>query len=510
VLIHDAFEGAAQRLPAKVALVVGKQRVTYGALHGSARAIARALLDDGVAPGDRVVVMLDSGAEYAAAVHAVWMAGAVVVPVSTQTKTDKLAFLLGDTRATALLAQGLNAAQWHPTLAQARHLLTCRVHGELRGSAAPIDARTRPWPSASDAATAIDCARSERDLAALIYTSGTTGLPKGVMLSHRNMTSAWASVQEYLGLRESDVIGLALPPVYSYGLYNLLMGLGLGATVVIERQAAFPLRMAQTLEREKVTVLPGVPTLFAALLGVAGLERMDLTALRIVTNAAAALPEAHVRRLRAVWQQARLYLMYGMTECKRASYLPPEMVDARPDSVGRGMPNQEHWLVDEQGRRLPHGSIGELVVCGEHVMQGYWERPEETAQRLRDGPLPGQRVLHTGDLFRSDADGYLSFVSRRDDIIKTRGEKVAPREVENTIYLLPGVTGCAVVGVADAQLGQAVKAYVTLAEGSTLNARDIIRHCLSRLESHMAPQSVDIVNELPRTESGKIRHASLR
>jgi amino acid adenylation domain-containing protein len=508
--IHDAFERAAQRLPAKVALVIGDQRVTYGELHRSARTIAHALRLDGVEPGDRVLVMLDSGAAYAAAVHAVWMAGAVVVPVSPQTKSDKLAFLLADTRASALLAEGSNSAQWRPALAQAPHLRSCRVHGEPHASAAPSDARSRPWPGTADVVPTIDATRSAQDLAALIYTSGTTGLPKGVMLTHLNMTSAWASVQAYLGLRESDVIGLALPPVYSYGLYNLLMGLGLGATVVIERHGAFPLRAAQTLEREKVTVLPGVPTLFAALLGVSGLERMDLSALRVVTNAAAALPEAHVRRLRAVWPQARLFLMYGLTECKRASYLPPELVDLRPDSVGRGMPNQEHWLIDEHGRRLPHGSTGELVVCGAHVMQGYWERPEETAQRLRDGTLPGQRALHTGDLFRSDAEGYLSFVSRRDDIIKTRGEKVAPREVENAIYRLPGVTGCAVVGIADAQLGQAVKAYVTLTEGSALSARDIIRHCLACLESHMAPQSVDIVAELPRTESGKIRHASLR
>jgi acyl-CoA synthetase (AMP-forming)/AMP-acid ligase II len=383
------------------------------------------------------------------------------------------------------------------------------VHGAARDGGRD-DARTRPWPDAAPAIETADAPRHAHDLAALIYTSGTTGLPKGVMLSHLNMTSAWGSVQQYLRLRESDVIGLALPPVYSYGLYNLLMGLGLGATVVIERQAAFPLRVAQTLEREQVSVLPGVPTLYAALLGVAGLERMDFSALRLLTNAAAALPEAHVRRLRAAWPQAQLFLLYGLTECKRASYLPPELVDARPDSVGRGMPNQEHWLVDDEGRRLPNGSTGELVVSGRHVMQGYWERPEETAQRLRDGALPGQRVLHTGDLFRSDADGFLSFVARRDDIIKTRGEKVSPREVENAIYGLPGVTGCAVVGVADAQLGQAVKAYVTLAEGSTLTGREIIRHCLARLESHMAPQAVEIVDELPRTESGKIRHASLR
>ena len=507
--IHDAFARTARRLPAKVALVVGAQRVTYAELHDQACAIAQVLRADGVEPGDRVLVMLDSGAEYAAALHAVWMAGAVIVPVSPQTKTDKLAFLLQDTRATALLTQGSLASQWRPAVARAAHLRACRVHGAARDGGSD-DARTRAWPTAKSAHEPIDAARSEHDLAALIYTSGTTGLPKGVMLSHLNMTSAWGSVQQYLGLRESDVIGLALPPVYSYGLYNLLMGLGLGATVVIERQAAFPLRLAQTLEREKVTVLPGVPTLYAALLGVSGIERMDFNALRLLTNAAAALPEAHVRRLRATWPQAQLYLMYGLTECKRASYLPPELADTRPESVGRGMPNQEHWLVDDEGERLPHGSTGELVVSGPHVMQGYWERPAETAQRLRDGPLPGQRVLHTGDLFRSDADGFLSFVARRDDIIKTRGEKVAPREVETAIYGLPGVTGCAVVGVADAQLGQAVKAYVTLAEDSALTGRDIIRHCLARLESHMAPQAVEIVDELPRTESGKIRHASLR
>ena len=174
------------------------------------------------------------------------------------------------------------------------------------------------------------------------------------------------------------------------------------------------------------------------------------------------------------------------------------------------MPNQEHWLVDEHGRRLPNGSTGELVVRGSHVMRGYWDRPEETAERLKPGPISGEMVLYTGDLFRTDADGYLYFVSRKDDIIKTRGEKVAPREVENTIHRLEDVVSCAVVGVADDALGQAIKAFVVLRPGSGLTARDIIRHCLAHLESYMAPKFVYIVDELPRTESGKIRHASLR
>ena len=506
MLLHQAFESTGERLPDKTALVAGAQRLSYASLLTRVRALAAALRADGVQHGDRVLVMLENTPEYAIAAHAVLMAGAVFVPVSAQTKRDKLVFLADDTRASALLTHAALAGHWAPALAASASLVSCRVCGTHTGG----DPRLRPWPADDAPAPRFETPCIDLDLAALIYTSGTTGVPKGVMLTHLNMTSAWNSVQAYLGLRESDVIGLALPPVYSYGLYNLLMGLGLGATVVLERQAAFPIKMAETLARERVTVFPGVPTLFASLLEVPGLERLDLSALRLLTNAAAALPEAHVQRLRRQLPQARLYSMYGLTECKRVSFLPPEELERRPGSVGRGMPNQEHWLVDDEGRRLPHGSTGELVVRGAHVMRGYWQRPEETAQRLRPGPIAGEPVLYTGDLFRSDADGYLYFVSRRDDIIKSRGEKVAPREVENVIYQLDGVVACAVVGIADEALGQAVKAYVTLRTGCPLAARDIIRHCLAHLESHMVPKLVEFVDELPRTESGKIRHASLR
>jgi acyl-CoA synthetase (AMP-forming)/AMP-acid ligase II len=202
--------------------------------------------------------------------------------------------------------------------------------------------------------------------------------------------------------------------------------------------------------------------------------------------------------------------MYGLTECKRVSYLPPEQLEARPASVGRGMPNQEVWLVDELGRRLPNGSTGELVVRGSHVMRGYWEKPVETAARLKSGALAGERVLYTGDVFRTDSEGWLYFVARGDDIIKSRGEKVAPREVENAIYALEGVLDCAVKGVHDPLLGQAVKAFVTLKPGVALSEREVIRHCLSRLESYMAPKSVVFVDDLPRTDSGKIRKVDLR
>ena len=508
MLLYDAFERAAARWPDKAALVCGERRVSYSALRQRIHALASALQDDGIAPGDRVVLLLENDIEYAVALHAVLLVGGVFVPQVATTKADKLAFVANDTEATALLSHAQLAPAWLDLPARCPSLRRICV----AGNAAPLAARpaVRAWPADSGVALGMPATRVDQDLAALIYTSGSTGRPKGVMLTHQNMVSAWAAVQAYLGLREDDTIGLVLPPTFSYGLYNLLMGLGVGATVVLEHSAAFPLRLAQVLERERVTVFPGVPTLFAALLDLPQLGRLDLSALRLVTNAAAALPLRHVQRLRAAWPQAALVSMYGLTECMRASYLPADQIDARPGSVGRGLSNQVHWLVDDAGRRLPDGGTGELVLRGKHVMCGYWRRPDETAQRLKPDPTDGEPVLHTGDLFRSDAEGYLYFVARMDDIIKSRGEKVAPREVEDAIHQLDGVTGCAVIGVLDDALGQAVKAYVTLGAGSTLVARDIVRHCLAQLESYMAPKFVEIVDELPRTESGKIRHAELR
>jgi long-chain acyl-CoA synthetase len=508
VLLHQTFQATALRLASKVALVNGTERVDFDELLQRVCALAHALLDDGVAPGDRVLALLENSVEFAVGVLATLAVGAVFVPVGPLAKPQQLAFIVRDTRATVLLTHTQLSFTWHPALADATSLRSVRVAGDTRPLDA--DARVRAWPSHSASGLLLEQPRGRQDLAFLIYTSGTTGVPKGVMLTHSNVVSAWTSIMAWLGLREDDVVGLVLPAAFIYGLGNLMMSLMLGATVVLERAVTFPLRLAEMLVRDRVTVLPSVPMQFASLLGLQNLSRFDFGAVRLLTNAAAALPTGHVRRLKAAFPRARLVMMYGLTECIRASYLPPEEIDLRPGSVGRGVPNQVHWLVDDAGRRLPAGSTGELVVSGPHVMPGYWERPIETSERLGPASMQDERVLRTGDIFRTDADGYLYFLSRKDDIIKTRGETVAPREVENAIELLEGITGCAVVGVEDERLGQAVKAYVTLRPGCGLSARDIIKHCLARLENYKAPKFVAIVEELPRTESGKIRHASLR
>jgi acyl-coenzyme A synthetase/AMP-(fatty) acid ligase len=263
------------------------------------------------------------------------------------------------------------------------------------------------------------------------------------------------------------------------------------------------------MEREGVTVFPGVPTMFSMLMNLTTLRDHPLPALRTITNTAAALSDVHIRQLRDFFPHARLFSMYGLTECKRVTYLPPEQLDIRPASVGRGMPNEEVWLVDEHGARLPNGSTGELVVRGSNVMRGYWGKPDETRERLRPAPLPGEMLLFSGDIFRSDSEGYLYFVARKDDIIKSRGEKVSPREVENVLYGMPGVVEAAVIGVPDPVLGQVVKAFVVLGPGAHHSERDVIRHCLSKLESFMAPKQVAFVGELPKTDTGKIRKTDL-
>jgi amino acid adenylation domain-containing protein len=507
MLLHHFFDDTLARRPHHTALVCGPQRHTYAELDRRANVLARLLQRRGVVRGDRVALFLDNGVEFVAGVLAVLRLGAVFMPVNALTKDDKLAYMLRDARASALLTQAHLAPAWRAAIGEAPSVHTVVLAGDDDG---PADTRLQPWPEAAAEERpvpfpgTIDC-----DLASIIYTSGSTGFPKGVMLSHLNMVSADRSVSTYLGLQESDIILCALPLAFDYGLYQVLMAWRVGCTVVLERGFTFPVPVLETMARERVTVFPGVPTMFAMLLNLKSLARFDLQALRIITNTAAALAEDHIHQLRSLFPQAALFSMYGLTECKRVTYLPPEQLDIRPTSVGRGMPNEEVWLVDDAGNRLPNGSTGELVIRGSNVMLGYWEKPEETARRLKPGPLPGERVLYSGDLFRTDAEGWLYFVARRDDIIKSRGEKVSPREVENAIHSLPGVYEVAVVGVPDPVLGQAIKAFVVPKPEARLTERDVIRHCLERLESFMAPKHVEFVDSLPKTDTGKIRKVGL-
>ena len=496
-LLQDYLLHSARVLPEKIALVCGQQRITYAQLDARSNALAHSLAAAGVQRGDRVVIFGDNSVDTVVSFWAVLKANAVVCIVNPLTKRDKLAYLLNDCRPAALIADRQLHAVWAGPAAACPHLRAVMVHGAL-DEAIPAGLAAPPR-------CCIDI-----DLAAIIYTSGSTGDPKGVMLTHRNMLTACTSIASYLELQEDEVILGALPLAFDYGLYQMIMAFRVGARLVLERSFAFPAQVLRRMEEERVTGFPGVPTIFAMLSELRNLRDYDLTSIRYVTNTAAALPVKHITMLQGMFPAARIYSMYGLTECKRCTYLPPQDLARKPASVGIAIPNTEMWIVDEAGNKVGPGVVGQLVIRGATVMKGYWEKPEATAKKLKPGPLPGEQVLYTGDYCRMDEEGYLYFVGRMDDVIKSRGEKVAPKEVETALMDIPGVKEAAVIGVPDETLGHAVKAYVVLENGFVIPERELQKECQRRLENFMVPKYIVTVPSLPKTDTGKIRKVGLQ
>jgi long-chain acyl-CoA synthetase len=498
---------SARRDPGRTAIVRGTRRIDYATLHARSEGFAAALAAHGFANGERCVVFMDNSIEAAVAVFGTLRAGGVFCVLNPTTRADKLAWVLADCSASVLFTEArllpvaLQAAQRVPSI---RQVVVVGMDGEAAGTIALerfIDTARAPLPPAP---VGID-----QDLAMLVYTSGSTGHPKGVMMTHANVRFAARSICTYLQASADDVVLSVLPLAFDYGLYQLLMCVRMGSTLVLETSFAFPQAVLPLLAAERVTTFPLVPTMAALLLGLRNFDPRWAASVRCITNTAAALPPAHIARLQALFPLARVYSMYGMTESKRCTWLPPAELARRPDSVGIAIPGTEAWVAGDDGRPLPPGHVGELVVRGGHVMQGYWNNPEATARALRPGRYPWERVLHTGDLFRMDAEGFLYFVGRKDDILKSRGEKVSPKEVENVLYALPGVREAAVVGVPDPVLGMSLRALL-VCDDPAVDARTVVAHCRARLEDFMVPREVQFREALPRTATGKIRRSALQ
>lgn len=511
-LLHDYLQHSALALADKVALVCLKQRLTYAELNAQSNALANTLVEAGVQRGDRVVIFGDNTVETVVSFWATLKANAVVSIVNPLTKGDKLSYLLEDCRPTVLISDQHLYGVFSEPAKKCGHLRRIIVSGavdDARLFAMPHAQRWDEALSAGDRLMPPQRRCIDIDLAAIIYTSGSTGDAKGVMLTHRNMLTACASISSYLEVCQDEVILGVLPLAFDYGLYQMIMAFHAGARLVLERSFAFPAQILKLMVEEGVTGFPGVPTIFAILAELKSLKDFDFSKIRYVTNTAANLPVKHILMLKDLFPHSRIYSMYGLTECKRCTYLPPKDIDRKPSSVGIAIPNTEMWIVDDDGKRVGPDVIGQLVIRGATVMKGYWEKPEATAKKLKPGPLPGEQVLYTGDFCKIDEEGYLYFVGRMDDVIKSRGEKVAPKEVENALMNISGVKEAAVVGVPDDILGQAVKAFVVLEEGSLLTEKQLQKECQSRLENFMVPKFVMIVPDLPKTDTGKIKKTGL-
>jgi len=509
MLVQDFLQNSAKRFPGKTALICDGQRLTYAEIEARANRLAHALVAHGVQQADRVVIYLPNSIETVVAIFGILKAGGTFVVVNHTTKQDKLTYILNNCQATALFTSDRNAHLAAKISAAVPSLKLVVLSGKKTAAAAAESDEFYAFDEllATSSHTRPACPSIDQDLACLIYTSGSTGDPKGVMSGHNNVVFASASIIQYLENTSSDIVINVLPLSFDYGLYQLLMTFRFGGTLVLEKSFAYPAAILKKMETERVTGFPGVPTIFAILLQM-DLSPYDLSSLRYITNTAAALPPSHILELGQKFTWARLYSMYGLTECKRTLYLPPDQLKVRPGSVGIAIPGTEVWIEDEKGNRVGPGVVGELVIRGSHVMRGYWQNPKATTKCYRPGPTPGERILYSGDLFKMDQEGYLYFVARKDDIIKSRGEKVSPKEVENVLYGIEGIVEAVVIGVPDPILGQAIKAFVVL-DSVEMTERDILRHCRAHLEDLMVPQHVEIRDDLPKTSSGKIKRTGL-
>jgi long-chain acyl-CoA synthetase len=490
-IAEDLGRNAASE-PDRVAIVVGDREVSFAELHERTDRVAAGLREHGVTRGDRVGIMLPNGVDAVVAIEATLRAGAAIMPINPTAKHDRVTDLMQRSEAAMLLCDPDRATEVSQAMEPVEGASWFSNLDELSSDASPPD----ETPAGDD-------------LAALMHTSGSTGGPKGVMHSHEGLGFVTDSIIEYLEIVPEDRILNLLPLSFGYGLTHLLICIRSGATLVLEPGVGLPGKIVKLLEDRQITGLPGVPTVFQLLLTLRGLAERPLPHLRFLTSAGAALPGPAIEEVRRTFSGAELYVMYGQTECIRTCYLPPEQLDVRPGSVGVPIPGTETWIEDDEGNEVGPGVVGELITRGPHVMQGYWHNPEATAERVREGRNPGERVLATNDLFRTDEDGFLYFVGRRDDIIKSRGEKVPPREVEEVLHLDPAVHEAAVVGVPDRLLGEAVHAHVSAREDKELDPMALKRLCAEHLEDYMVPQQVFVHDELPRNQNNKIDRLGL-
>ncbi|ACS83930.1 class I adenylate-forming enzyme family protein [Musicola paradisiaca] len=497
------LDRAAQEAANHAAIIDADREISWFMLRLQARQLAEYLQQQGVERGDRVIVYMPNSLTFITCFWALQYLGAVFIPVSPDTRASKLSWLVDNAGCRLVLADtalrneigiAYGSEHWQQYNRAVQVLFNDDVAASLIETPYRISVP-------DDAVPGIDL-----DLACIIYTSGSTGYPKGVMLSRRNMTAAADSVAGYLQLRSDDRIMSMIPMSFDYGLYQMIMATRVQCTLIVEPDFRRPLLSLQRMVTLRATVLPIVPTMLRLIAPFA--SRYDFSGIRTLTNTAAALHPDDISRLRELFPQARIYSMYGLTECHRCTYLPPELLASHPQSVGVAIPNTELWVVDEQGQRHTRNATGELVIRGATVMCGYWRNEEKTTEKLRPGLLPGEKVLYTGDLCRLDEQGLLYFVGRQDEMLKSCGEKVAPKEVETVLCRHPQVVQAAVFGVPHPIYGDEIVACVVTVGDITEKA--LSRWSKTQMESHLVPHRFQLLDQLPLTPNGKINRLQLK
>jgi acyl-CoA ligase (AMP-forming) (exosortase A-associated) len=515
-LIHHMLRTSFERSPDKEALVHGDQRLSYRDVARRTGGLAKGLRSAGLARGDRIGIYLEPSVAQVISIFGISEAGGVYVPINATLFPEQVGHIAKDCGMKGLITTAAKLSSLAAVLQQIPTLEFVILTGD--GDVPRIVLRILnldelcklSGPPAWREQTI------SKELAAILYTSGSTGKPKGVMLSHANVMAGSAIVSTYLGITDSERILAVLPFSFDAGMNQLMTAFQQGATIVLIN-FVFAREVVQMLLKERITALAGVPTLWSLLAQTnSTLQKQPLPDLRYITNTGGAMPQAVLKVLRQTLPNTQIFLMYGLTEAFRSTYLPPEELDRRPTSMGRAIPDTEIIVLNEHGQLCKPGEIGELVHRGPTVSLGYWNRPEDTARALRPNPLlppelgDCEKVCYSGDLVKMDEDGFLYFVGRRDTMIKSSGFRISPNEVEEVLFQSGKLRGAAVIGIPDEVLGHVIKAFVVAKNGEQLDTEALLTMCGEKMPRYMVPKFIEVVSEMPKTSSGKVDYPALR
>jgi acyl-CoA ligase (AMP-forming) (exosortase A-associated) len=515
-LIHHMLRTSFERSPDKEALVHVDQRLSYRDVARRTGGLAKGLRRAGLARGDRMGIYLEPSVAQVVSIFGISEAGGVYVPINATLFPEQVGHIAKDCGMKGLIT---TAAKLSSLAAVLQHIPTLEFviltgGGDVPRIALPIHhldelcklSGPPEWREQT----------ISNDLAAILYTSGSTGKPKGVMLSHANVMAGSTIVSTYLGITASERILAVLPFSFDAGMNQLMTAFQQGATIILIN-FVFAREVVQMLLKERITALAGVPTLWSLLAQPnSTLQKQPLPDLRYITNTGGAMPQAVLKVLRQTLPNTKVFLMYGLTEAFRSTYLPPEELDRRPTSMGRAIPDTEIVVLNERGQLCKPGEIGELVHRGPTVSLGYWNRPEDTARALRPNPLlppelgDCEKVCYSGDLVKMDEDGFLYFVGRRDTMIKSSGFRISPNEVEEILFQSGKLRGAAVIGIPDEVLGQVIKAFVVAKDGEQLDTEALRTMCGEKMPRYMVPKFIEVISEMPKTSSGKVDYPALR
>ncbi len=501
-LIHHFLENSAKVHPEKVALIHETVRVTYSQINAKANQLANWLINQGITSGDRIALLLENCLEYVISYYGALKAGAVVAPLSTDIKSNGLRYLIGELEAKAIIS-----------VSKFENILQDSDLPQFNLQALVLKSPKHTWRSKSPAVFSWEdlihdenCLNpnltiEETALGSIIFTSGSTGKPKGVMLSHMNIVANVQSICQYLHLTDKDIQMAILPFFYVMGKSLLNTHFAVGGTVVINNKFTYPVAVIKQMVEERVTGFSGVPSTYAYLLHRSPLAsyRDKLGSLRYCSQAGGHMSRQIKEELRKVLPaHTQIYIMYGATEASaRLSYLEPERFADKMESIGKAIPGVQLCILDEEGREVPIGQIGELVASGANIMQGYWKDPE-AADRALD-----KNGYHTGDLCYQDKEGFFYLVGRKDNLLKVGGHRVSPQEIEDVLMASGLVSEAVILGIPDELLGHRLTALVT-PKSKDCTAEQIICFCAGRLPKHQLPSEIRFVSALPKNPSGKI------